>query len=152
MPVTSKRVAPTTSAVTVIWFSVSVPVLSEQITVVLPSVSTAGRRRISAPRRAMVDTPTASRIVTAAGNPSGIAPTASATAASKVAAADAPRATSSANMAAVRARIDQTSRRDRPAIRRVSGVASWCVLAMRSAIFPVSVASPTATTTPRACP
>ena len=33
-------------------FSVSVPVLSEQITVVLPSASTAGRRRMMARRRA----------------------------------------------------------------------------------------------------
>ncbi len=33
---------------TVIWFSVKVPVLSEQMTVVLPSVSTAGSFRMIA--------------------------------------------------------------------------------------------------------
>ena len=66
---------------TVIWFSVSVPVLSEQMTVVLPRVSTAGSLRMMARRRAMRDTPMARVMVTAAGRPSGMAPTASATAA-----------------------------------------------------------------------
>ena len=56
---------------TVISFSVSVPVLSEQMTVVLPSVSTAGRLRMIARRPAMRLTPMASTTVTAAGRPSG---------------------------------------------------------------------------------
>ena len=57
----------------------SVPVLSAQITVVLPSVSTAGMRRMTARRLAIRATPIANVMVTAAGSPSGIAPTASAT-------------------------------------------------------------------------
>ena len=52
------------------------------MTVVEPSVSTAGSRRITARRRAIRWTPTASAIVTIAGSPSGIAATASDTAAS----------------------------------------------------------------------
>ena len=57
-------------------FSVSVPVLSEQITEALPSVSTAGNRRMIARRAAMRRIPTASTIVTTAGSPSGMAATA----------------------------------------------------------------------------
>ncbi len=70
---------PATIRCTVIWFWVNVPVLSEQITVVLPSVSTAGNLRMIACRRAICTTPIASVTVTAAGNPSGMALTASAT-------------------------------------------------------------------------
>ena len=62
--------------VTVIRFCVSVPVLSEQITVALPSVSTAGRRRMIALLLAMRCTPMDKTIVTIAGSPSGIAATA----------------------------------------------------------------------------
>ena len=52
-------------------FSVSVPVLSVQITVVEPSVSTALRRLTSAPRRASPATPTASASVIVGSSPSG---------------------------------------------------------------------------------
>ena len=59
---------------TVISFLVTVPVLSEQITVTEPSVSTAGSRRTMACRcRAMRSTPIASVIVSTAGRPSGTA-------------------------------------------------------------------------------
>jgi hypothetical protein len=57
---------------------VSVPVLSEQITVVHPSVSTAGIRRTSALRFAISCIPTASAPVTMAASASGTAATASA--------------------------------------------------------------------------
>ena len=62
--------------VTVMRFCVSVPVLSEQITVAAPSVSTAGSRVRIAPRFAMRCTPSESTTVTIAGSPSGIAATA----------------------------------------------------------------------------
>ena len=52
------------------------PVLSEQITVAQPSVSTAGSLRITAFSRANTRTPSASAAVTIAGKPSGIAATA----------------------------------------------------------------------------
>ena len=59
------------SAVTVISLRVSVPVLSVQMTVVEPSVSTAESRRTIAPRAAMRCMPTASAMVIATGSPSG---------------------------------------------------------------------------------
>ena len=61
---------------TVISFRVSVPVLSEHITVTEPSVSTLGNRRISAFRLAIRCNPSASAMVMTAGNPSGAAATA----------------------------------------------------------------------------
>jgi hypothetical protein len=75
-------------ATTVMWFSVKVPVLSVQMTVVLPSVSTTGSRRTTTLRRTMRPTPKASAIVTIAGSPSGIAPTAKAMAATSISATD----------------------------------------------------------------
>ena len=66
---------------TIISLRVSVPVLSEQMTLTEPSVSTAGSRRMMALRRAMRCTPMASVIVMIAGRPSGIAATARPTAA-----------------------------------------------------------------------
>ncbi len=57
---------------------VSVPVLSEQMTDVLPKVSTAGRRRTSAFRFTIRCTPMANEMVTTAGKASGTAATAKA--------------------------------------------------------------------------
>ena len=67
------------------------PVLSEQMTVTAPSVSTAGRRRTIALRRAMRRTPIASATVMIAGSASGIAATAMPTAARNMSAALKPR-------------------------------------------------------------
>ena len=64
------------TSVTVILFCVKVPVLSEQITLLLPSVSTAGSLRIILFFLAIFVTPIESIIVTIAGSPSGIAATA----------------------------------------------------------------------------
>ncbi|PPA79868.1 MAG: hypothetical protein C00003105_00079 [ANME-2 cluster archaeon HR1] len=55
---------------------VSVPVLSDPMTVVQPSVSAAGNRFTIAFLRAIAVTPIARAIVTTAGRPSGIAATA----------------------------------------------------------------------------
>mmetsp|Transcript_3790 Transcript_3790/g.11235 ORF Transcript_3790/g.11235 Transcript_3790/m.11235 type:complete len:456 (-) Transcript_3790:1056-2423(-) len=68
------------SAVAVIWFVVSVPVLSEQMTDVQPSVSTEGSRRTTTRRAAMRRVPSDRQSVMTAGSPSGIAATPSATA------------------------------------------------------------------------
>ncbi len=65
--------------VTVILFCVSVPVLSEHMTVVLPRVSTEGRLRTMAFLFASLCTPIASTMVETAGSPSGIAAAASET-------------------------------------------------------------------------
>ena len=59
---------------------VNVPVLSEQITVVQPKVSTDGNERTIACLAAIFIVPSAKHVVTTAGNPSGIAATANATA------------------------------------------------------------------------
>ena len=63
----------------VILFNVNVPVLSEQITEVDPSVSTAGSRLTIALRRAISRVPIDNNAVTTAGSPVGIAATANAT-------------------------------------------------------------------------
>ena len=57
---------------------VRVPVLSEQITDTEPSVSTEGRLRTMALRRAMLCTPSARMTDMMAGSPSGMAPIAKA--------------------------------------------------------------------------
>ena len=64
----------------VIWFNVRVPVLSVQICDVLPSVSTDASRLTMAPRLASLVVPMARVNATTAGNPSGMAATASDTA------------------------------------------------------------------------
>ena len=69
---------------TVISLRVKVPVLSEQITLTAPNVSTAGSLRMIALRCAMRCTPIASVMVIMAGKPSGIAATARLTAAKNI--------------------------------------------------------------------
>ena len=75
---------------TVIWFRVRVPVLSELIAEVEPSVSTAGRTFMMAFFLAMLTEPTDRIVVTTAGSASGIEPTASATPIPKSAMKDSP--------------------------------------------------------------
>ncbi len=62
------------------WFAVSVPVLSVQMTVVDPSASTALNRFTTAPRRASERTPAASARVIVGSSPSGTLATSSPTA------------------------------------------------------------------------
>ena len=78
-PANVTRPLAVTTTRTVISFLVSVPVLSEAMTLAEPSVSTAARCRTIAFRRAIRCTPIASTAVTTAGSPSGTAATASAT-------------------------------------------------------------------------
>ena len=145
---TSYRRPGVCTARTVIWFRVSVPVLSEQITVVLPSVSTAGSRRITARRRAIRPTPIASVIVTAAGSPSGIAPTASATAAMNISLALSPRARPITKVTAASATITTVSTLLTRASLRVSGVAGTSAPPTSRWISPSSVSAPVATVIP----
>ena len=112
------------TSTTVISFWVSVPVLSVQMTVVLPSVSTAGSRRTTARRRAMRPTPIAKVMVTAAGRPSGIAPTARATAAVNMSDPGSPRAIPTMKVTTARPRMITVRIRLNSARRRVRGVAS----------------------------
>ena len=137
---------------TVISSLVSVPVLSEQMTEVLPSVSTAGSRRIRACRLTIRWTPMASEMVTTAGRASGT--TATARAMPKISISmngwprNKPKATMTATTAkAARARAWPTlSRFSCSGVRRLSTV--WS----SPAILPNSVCMPVATTTPRPRP
>ncbi len=74
----------TNNFVTVISLCVSVPVLSEQMTVHAPNVSALGSFLIRAFFLAILWTPIANDIVTTAGRPSGIAATAMAIAARSI--------------------------------------------------------------------
>ena len=74
-------------------FCVSVPVLSEQMVVTEPSVSTDGRRRTSACTATMRRAPSASSTVTTAGSASGIAATARLMAVSTISSGGSPRST-----------------------------------------------------------
>jgi hypothetical protein len=76
----------------VIWLRVSVPVLSELIADVEPSVSIERNRFTIAPALAIVVVPAASRKVTTAGRPVGMAATANATPVRKSVSSDWPRA------------------------------------------------------------
>ena len=120
--------------------------------VVLPRVSTAGRWRMMARRRAMRATPMASVTVTAAGRPSGIAPTASATAAMNISKAVSPRARPIPKVSKARPPIAQSSQFEKAVILRVSGVTSWSAPVISPAMRPVSVASPVAMTMPLPSP
>ncbi len=77
VPVTSKAPSGVQIRCATMRFSVMVPVLSEQITVAAPRVSTACSRRTSARRRTIARAPSASVTVTTAGSPSGTMATAS---------------------------------------------------------------------------
>ena len=124
MPLTLTTPAGVQIARTVIWFSVRVPVLSVQMTVVPPRVSTAGSRRMTARRLAIRETPMARVIVTAAGKPSGIAPTARAMAAVNVSTASWRRNRPAAKVRAARPRIAMVRISLNRASLAVSGVAS----------------------------
>ena len=103
--------------------SVSVPVLSEQMTLTEPSVSTLGNRRTSAFTPISRRAPSASNTVTTAGSASGMAATARLMAVSAISSIGSPRSTP---MAKTRAQIASTtidSRLPNAASRCCSGVA-----------------------------
>ncbi len=104
-------------------------------------------------RRAMRATPIARVMVSAAGSPSGIAPTARVMAASMASTGGwrySP--TLIKKVSAARARIAYSSSLLKAAMLRVSGVSRLEASAIRREIRPISVWSPVATTTPRPCP
>ena len=137
---------------TSIRFSVRVPVLSEQMTVTEPSVSTAGSLRTSALRRAMRRAPSASATVTTAGRPSGMAATARLTATRNIVSGDSPRATPAAKTSAQTTKASPASALPSVERRFWSGVwppaCSW----RSSATRPRAVDIPVVTTMPRPRP
>ncbi|OQB54119.1 MAG: hypothetical protein BWX99_02233 [Deltaproteobacteria bacterium ADurb.Bin151] len=90
-------------------------------------------------RLAIRFTPMASVIVTAAGSPSGMAPTASATAAMNISTAPSPRHIPTANVRAARIRIATRRTLLNDAIFTVSGVERSAAPAIISEMRPVSV-------------
>ncbi len=93
MPDNGNKVFSINICSTVILLNVSVPVLSEQIYVTEPSVSTAGNFLISALSFTSFFAPSARDIVTTAGNASGIAATARDIAVSSINSIGSPRNT-----------------------------------------------------------
>ena len=136
----------------VTWLRVSVPVLSEQMTVVEPSVSTADSRRMITPRAAMRCTPTASAIVIATGRPSGTIDTIWLMATIITSVNGSPRNSPSAVTSANRPSAALISQRPNCSMRRSSGVPISSARSVRPAISPTSVCAPVATTSAVARP
>jgi hypothetical protein len=153
-PPASKLVpAPVQIRCTVIRFAVNVPVLSVQITVVEPSVSTALRRFTTAPRPTSSRTPTASASVITGSIPSGTLPTIRPTANTTVADTDRPATSVAIGIKAIPlttaiSAISHATRRTWPS----SGLSSLSTRSDSAAIRPSSVCMPVANTTPRASP
>ena len=144
----SSRCPATSSAVTVILFSVSVPVLSEQMTVTEPSVSTAGSFRISALRFSIFCAPSASAMVTTAGKPSGTAATAMLTAVRNISLNPSPRIIPSAKITTTITNAATARTRPRWSMRFWSGVGSDSTVWIIAAIAPSSVFIPVSATIP----
>ena len=146
MAVASSSVGPVCST-TVILFCVRVPVLSEQMTWVQPSVSTAVSRRITACCLLMLVTPMLSTTVTTVASPSGMAATARETATINVLST-----VSSVNSpATTRSKIKMNTQMPSTSLLmvlpssfslRCRGVCSCSVWASTPAILPISVSMP----------
>ena len=132
-------------------FCVSVPVLSEQMVVTEPSVSTEGRRRTSALTATMRRAPSASSTVTTAGSASGMAATARLMAVSAMSSGASPRSTPTTKTMAQMPSTASASRLPNAARRSCSGVLRSSPPSSR-ATLPSSVCMPVATTRPRARP
>ena len=127
---------------------VRVPVLSVQMTVVEPSVSTAASFRSSACRRAMRITPSDSATVTTAGKPSGTAATARLIDVRKSSAGAVPRISPRPNSNPTMPSVAQSRIRPNESSFRCNGVVSSApALVIRPAIWPSSVRIAVATTT-----
>ena len=129
-------------------FSVSVPVLSEQMTSTDPSVSTAGSLRTRALRFNIRCAPSARVNVTTAGSPSGITATATLMALRSMSETDSPPHMPMANTSAATITPARASFLPTASSRCCSGVGSGFTSWMSTAILPSSVCMPVATTTP----
>ena len=140
------------STSTRIRFSVSVPVLSEQIQVTDPSVSTAGSRRTSALWWAIRRAPRARVTATTAGRASGTAATARLIAVRNIRPGSSPRSSPVTNTTAQMATTASAIRPPKLDSRRCRGVRTTSAVISRSAMAPSSVSVPVPTTTPRPRP
>ena len=128
------------------------PVLSEQITEVEPSVSTECSRFTMACCLAMREMPMARVTVTTAGSPSGMAATARATAPSAASAKSAPWAIWSTNTRPTATPAIMARRLPRRSSWRWSGVSPTSEPPSSSATLPISVPMPVEVTTTSARP
>ena len=135
------------------WFIVSVPVLSELIAEVNPSVSTDGRSLTIAFCFASSTLPRERTTCTTTGRASGMAAIASATAVSNSIVHDCPRYRPSANITIIVSPAAPTIHSVSVFICLVSGVSSFPVEDSMCAIFPtcVSLPVPVTITTPLPC-
>ena len=142
-----------TTSCTVISFFVSVPVLSEQITVIDPNVSTAGMPLIIAFSSAISLTPMDKIIVKTAGSPSGIIATINAILAENIKLQSIPYLKL----------VKKSKNTINAKIPLKICLFNWCIFFTNGVvwdwidcnawlIFPISVASPVSITTPRAEP
>ena len=131
---------------TVILFWVRVPVLSEQMTLAQPRVSTAGSFFTMAPRAASRCTPRASTMVTMAGRPSGMAATARDTAVRNISSKFFPWMSPMPNMMAQADRQRKDRDLEISPIFRCSGVSPSLCSSSSPAICPIWVSIPVATT------
>ena len=144
--------SPWTTASTRMRFSVSVPVLSVQIYVTEPSVSTAGKRRMRACCFTIRRAPRARDTVTTAGSASGMAATARLRAVMNISRMGSPRTSPAVKMMMQTMATVTAKRRPRTARRCCSGVADSDSSRKSVAMRPSSVRMPVATTTPQPRP
>ena len=144
VPVTSTILLPAMIFWTVILFLVSVPVLSVQITLAAPNVSTAGKRRMMAFRLAIRFTPMARVMLITAGKPSGMADTAVASAYRNTSckSKDTSNPTPTITKATTNAMMPNFLLRSNVWIWR--GDSAFSVSWIRVAILPISVSLPVA--------
>ncbi len=133
-------------------FWVRVPVLSEQMTLALPRVSTAGRRRTMARLAAMRRTPAASVMVTTAGRPSGMAATARLTAIRNISSGSTRWNRPMMKITKQMASAPMPRVRPTRASRCWSGVCGAAWLPIMRAMRPTCVRIPVSTTRPLPCP
>ena len=138
---------------TVILFLVRVPVLSEQMTVHPPRLSTAPSRRMTAREDAMRCTPSARMTVTTAPMPSGMAATATATALMRLSKKlTLPAKREARKRAAAMEMTVNVMTFPSRAMVLSRGAGAGLLLCRRRAILPISVSMPQAVTRQRALP
>ena len=152
VPVTVYSAAPAAMRWTVILFSVTVPVLSVQITEAQPSVSTACRRLTSAFRASILRVASASAMVTVAGSPSGIAAIATVMPVMSMARGGSPRRMPARNTSPQTARQMTASTLPSSPRRFCSGVRSWEISVSIAEICPICVRLPVAMISASALP
>jgi hypothetical protein len=116
-------------------FWVIVPVLSVQMIVVAPSVSTAGSLRMMAWRRTISRIPSARLTVTMAGSPSGTAAMARLTAMSSMSSQLNPRSTPATKTSAAQPQSDEAQVRPSSSSFSCSGVGGGCCDCISSAML-----------------